>query len=371
MKKFIWLILALTILTLSGCSGLLEGEYNNSRPHNSAPALPDTPAVNVSNLSELQHALENLIAAHAEFGRLRFTDYDGDIVSDLAQARLNAVTAYPLGSYAVFYLDYSVNQIVTYYEADITVTYKKTAAEMRTIRSGEVDLSLFLQWAVENRRINAAFFCGQEDCSQAAVDRAMDTLYFSQPEMLYRPEVSVSFYPAQEPGAIAELTLTYPYAAAETQTRLTEIRAAAQEIIEAVDTEDEETPVSTRVTLLAQALRGQVEYDWEREAEDQYSPWTQIYTVYGALSQKRAAGEGFAMAFKFICDRMGIECGVVRGRLNNVSHSWNTVRLENGSLYHLDVTDEQLAFCNDEEMSARYRWSLSDYPACDGPSLIS
>lgn len=52
--------------------------------------------------------------------------------------------------------------------------------------------------------------------------------------------------------------------------------------------------------------------------------------------------EGYAKAFKVLCDRLGIPCMLVEGIANNGSqseaHMWNYVQMEDGSWYAIDVT---------------------------------
>lgn len=70
------------------------------------------------------------------------------------------------------------------------------------------------------------------------------------------------------------------------------------------------------------------------------------HNVYGALIDGKAVCEGYAMAFKLLCDREGIPCvsvvgnGVANG--TNEAHMWNYVQMEDGKWYAVDVTwDDQ------------------------------
>lgn len=68
-----------------------------------------------------------------------------------------------------------------------------------------------------------------------------------------------------------------------------------------------------------------------------------IYNVYGALINKRAVCEGYARAFKYILDDLGIPTVIACGLAKNSagvteSHAWNYVQLENGEWYAIDVT---------------------------------
>ena len=51
----------------------------------------------------------------------------------------------------------------------------------------------------------------------------------------------------------------------------------------------------------------------------------------------RADSEGMALAYKALCDTIGIECTVVEGRLDRTEHYWNIVTLE-GDSYHVDTS---------------------------------
>ena len=72
------------------------------------------------------------------------------------------------------------------------------------------------------------------------------------------------------------------------------------------------------------------------------------YSAYGALVDRKSVCEGYAEAFRLICDRNGIECilvsGIVMrsgdGQLNEFSenHMWNYVRMDDGKWYAVDAT---------------------------------
>lgn len=48
--------------------------------------------------------------------------------------------------------------------------------------------------------------------------------------------------------------------------------------------------------------------------------------------------EGYARAFKLLCDRADIPCVLTSGSANGEDHMWNLVKMENGSWYGVDVT---------------------------------
>ena len=66
------------------------------------------------------------------------------------------------------------------------------------------------------------------------------------------------------------------------------------------------------------------------------------HNIYGALIERKVVCEGYAKAFKYILDSLGIECILVSGTATNSSneteaHMWNYIKLDN-SWYGVDVT---------------------------------
>lgn len=67
-----------------------------------------------------------------------------------------------------------------------------------------------------------------------------------------------------------------------------------------------------------------------------------IYDAYGALVAGLCVCEGYAEAFKLICDREGIPCLTVVGTGGGGNHKWNMVLMEDGEWYLVDPTwDDQ------------------------------
>lgn len=69
----------------------------------------------------------------------------------------------------------------------------------------------------------------------------------------------------------------------------------------------------------------------ETSTTDEYAD-----TIYGTLVRKKALCEGYAKAFSYLCNLVGIENVIVTGE-TYVAHMWNMVKL-GGNWYHVDVT---------------------------------
>ena len=72
------------------------------------------------------------------------------------------------------------------------------------------------------------------------------------------------------------------------------------------------------------------------ETNPDYGP--KAHHPTGALIYGLSVCEGYAEAFKLICDREGIPCITVLGYGNGGAHKWNYVKMDDGLWYLLDAT---------------------------------
>ena len=59
------------------------------------------------------------------------------------------------------------------------------------------------------------------------------------------------------------------------------------------------------------------------------------YSAYGVFAKKVAVCQGYALAFKYLCNQVGINCYMVTS--TGMNHAWNMVELD-GELYQVDIT---------------------------------
>lgn len=71
---------------------------------------------------------------------------------------------------------------------------------------------------------------------------------------------------------------------------------------------------------------------------DATSPYP--YSAYGSLVYRRAVCEGYAEAFKLLCNKNGIDCVLVSGVAGseNENHMWTYVRMDDNRWYAVDPT---------------------------------
>ncbi len=368
------IVTAALALALCGCAALLEGERSTSREHQSI-GLEDPgegeAVLDADNYEELFDAVKSLIEMGAERGTIRMVTYDGDMEEDLADAVITAANATPEGAYCVYYINYSLNRLVTVYEASLSIIYRHTpeeAAAVETVRDyGE--LESVLTRAMEARSDNVTVRVSGGDTVEADIERAVERGYYSNPgTILYIPTYTVTAYPEGGDERIIEVNLSYPYATQTVEARRRSLDSRAEEILASV----RGGTAGERILSLGEVLTRNVTYDDSVNSSDLESRRYNAMTAYGAIVQGSAVGEGYAMATKLLCDKLGVECHVVRGRYNNMDHAWNIVRLDEG-LYHVDMSRFDpvgMVFRNDEQQIAlNYWWEEEEYPECAGRSL--
>lgn len=104
------------------------------------------------------------------------------------------------------------------------------------------------------------------------------------------------------------------------------------------------------------------------------------HSILGPLMHGRSVCEGYAKAFKILCDASGISCIVLYGitneerDLDKANHAWNVVKM-NGKCFHIDVTwdrsesaHDHVAYryykLSDAEMAVDHYWDTTLLPAC-------
>ena len=66
------------------------------------------------------------------------------------------------------------------------------------------------------------------------------------------------------------------------------------------------------------------------------------HDIEGAIFEKEAVCEGYALAYKYYMNRLEIPCKIVSGTSNGQSHAWNQIQL-NGNWYMVDPTWDDVA----------------------------
>lgn len=366
-KVFIILFAAALMLSLSACASIFDKEYFSATDYvDSAPKPNMDGATEVKNYTALKMAISNLVSAHEETGTIDFRNYSttGSISGDLAAAAKEISNETALGDYCVDYIHSDVDRIVAYYEANVTVIYKRTAEEVAAIVSANTSSGLYdaISSAMSEMKPLVVVSVRATNLGSDDVEEYVDELYLSSPlQYVNRPTVVVEEYSGGGLQVIFEVSIDYGGEVAELEAQLEEVSVAVAALNSQLSSEGEPYVALEAATLLNDACR---------------SDATAGSNVRAALIDGSADSEGMALAYQAMCSESGIKCVVVSGRLAKEQHYWNIISVD-GSYYHVDVSRAaELGFANtflknDAEMWGDYWWDNEGYPVCDGDLYYS
>ena len=359
------IISALAVMLMcAGCS-MFASEYVYSEPY-SAGEQPDGAGAGaeIKTYYQLREALQSAVSSAKDGLTLRFSGYTGSVSDDMAAACYEVRTSYPMGAYAVESVDYKLDRIVSYYTADVTFTYKRTAEEINAVvtLNGLTELNNYIKHTLSVFGTETALKVYSSAVDTDYIADAVEEACFSYPELLpVQPRAQVRSYPEEGYSRIYDLRLDYGADA----DALREMRDAVTAELDAV------CPTFT-ASAEGETLLHAVTYLSARCTQEGEQPTAK--TAYAALVTGAADSQGAALALKAVCDRLGIDCTVVRGTLGTLgaqAHYWNIVRL-GGDYYHVDASryaevGASGAFLkSDAELWGEYMWDSEKYPGCSG-----
>lgn len=374
-KRFIALGLAAVMLLLCGCSAVFKKEYLSvseytDEEHNEF----HRDAADIATYDELKAAINSMIYNHIEVERLLFTDYEGEsLQNDLAQACGEVKEDTALGSYCVEYISYDPQRIITYFEATITINYKRTQAEVEAITyaTGYSHMLNILDEAMSSLSSYTAIRINDSDLTEADIISAVNTAFGRDPlSCVFLPDTTVTVHPAAGFNRIVEINFNYGKSRTALGNMKDELQLAASNMTAGMSMEQP----ATFLLQAYNALSAFCKYDPSGSLREGMGDLDPAYnsTVYGALSDGIADSTGMALAYSALCGQAGIDCIVVNGTFNKAEHSWNIVKL-GSEYYHVDVSADRIlgvtgAFLrSDEQMRGNYWWNIEDYPECATP----
>ncbi len=357
MDKFTTICLGLALcFGLSSCSLLVEDTYYAVTPHPVAPVSEGSGVITIENYRELVNAILQFVTEHAETGQIRLTNYDRDLAWEhLEEASDEILHHTALGSYGVEDINWETNTILSYLEAEITITYGKDQEEFESITpvSGtsaitkevtnaihlfEEEVVLLNTWSSNNRSQISSLL-------QTAIHDSVDSL-------VEIPQIQVNFYPKEGAWRILELQFLY---------------ATKKELLL-----QQQEQVVEELSALSASL-------WSMESQDMYQNIISRVksrdikegegnTPYQLLLQGQSNNQGYALTFHAICQDVMMDSTVVQGTYQGKNHYWNQITLEEGQIQHMDLShplpeEGQFPYYSDEEWTAMgYDWDKNLYP---------
>ena len=363
-------LLILTVLSLaltaSACGSVFAADYSYAIEYSDEEEIPGGVfGAEVRNYIQLKNELTGLVNQGRTSAELSFSGYTGSVRDDMAAACYEIKTQTPMGAWAVEELAYEFNRIVSYYTAQISVSYKRSAQEMEDVvtLNGVSSLRSYVTDAVNAHSEKLVLRIFSSTVNEDYIKDIVSAAYFDDPLLSAgEPYAGVSGYPAEGANRIYEIELDYGMDAGG----LDELRGELAVRISGMCGEVKAREPWKRALELAQSLSGSF-----RAAD---SGDGSADTVSGALLEGRASSMGAALAYKALCDGLGIECIVVRGRLGTLGtqdHYWNIIGID-GDYYHVDISRlksagaERSFLLDDARAWGTYMWDSEGYPECSG-----
>ena len=417
MRRLAALVLAaVLLLAASGCATLFDTEVYSEEPFEAQPetAEAEDAADTISNYAALRRAIVRLVSERAESALLQFQNYDGVISRDISTACWEVKSSTALGSFAVDYISYDLSRIVSFTQAEIHITYKRSAYQMSALeKPGNLAaLRSRLEQALRGGESYLVLEITAASLTADTVRQTVERVYYADPLVCpVLPSVDAALYPDSGVTRIVEATLDYGLDGESLEARRAELDEALDALLaeafppeetpvpeEESDPEEEPAPEMTPVPeeepapgeIAASGTDAEApaeEASATGETEEPAVPdaervrilcgliadacvWDETAggTAWDALTQGIASSEGMAMALEAACRAIGIDCQLIAGRLDGEGHAWTLARID-GAYYHVDVSrwdagEEQVFLVGDEDLWGAYWWDTSEYPAC-------
>ncbi len=203
------------------------------------------------------------------------------------------------------------------------------------------------------------YFVPVEPVNAQQLKNAFMAVCNDHPELFW---VSTEYgYQYTTSGQVAEIIMLYNELAKNKEQNQKALEAAAEEYVKGAE---KYLTLYAKEVYVHDTLMKNVEYDSK-------AAWNQ--TAYSALVEGETVCAGYARAFQYIMQKIGIPCYFCTGYAGE-SHAWNIVKLE-GEYYNVDVTwndtnpNTHLYFNGSDKdyRSTHIRQDLSVYlPACNG-----
>lgn len=371
MKKRLFALCLCLSLSLTGCAAMLERDYLSVTPHARLPAAADdSTTVWVETYPELVDAIFSLVSEHRESGVIRLRNWKGNVRQNLSDACDEVSHDDPLGAYAVDRIKPEFVRIATYYEATVSIDYRRTAEQVASVNTvaGSGAIRGELRDALTSFVPETAFRVNYFDQAQGDdyIPRLIRQAYYDSPAAaLGLPEAVVNLYPESGQQRVVEVLFTYPEEPELLREKSQVLTSAAQVLVDPYRTGLRD---SALIPVLYRALR---EHTGLGEAQDAPLPAPSVSgsTAYAALVEDQADSEGLALAYKLLCDLAGVECTVVDGTLEGAPRFWTIVTVEQNVHRHVDPSRAEGLLLTDTQMSeSGFVWDTQEYPSC-GESL--
>ncbi len=171
------------------------------------------------------------------------------------------------------------------------------------------------------------------DTTMKDIEEALHKFLLDHPEVYYVDDKYTVSTKTGITGTQVILSFTYQFATLEElEKSVTSLDDKLNEIIASVGIESSKDFENEQ--KLHDALSNKVSY---YEYDDINKIPSKYHSILGTLSENMAVCDGLSKTMQLLLDKVGIESIMVSGSLNNTSHAWNMVKIDD-KWYHMDIT---------------------------------
>lgn len=362
-RKLLSSLLALALmLTCTSCASILDGEVTEITPYyQTGDTSVSDSAIEVSTYDQFRQEVYNMVENHIDTATFRITTFDReDLEGSVNEICRELSSSDPLGSYATYYISCQITPIVGYKDVTVSIVYKRDLSDITNIStvSTERYLHVLLESSLTDYVSHCTFYTSLPSVTADYIKEIIHDQYYSSPlNVMIMPDITVTSYPETEGMRIMEVSFVFNnYTQSVLVNMGNNLNDAIQDVIS-------ELPDADDYELLSAIYDHMGMYVYTPNTPTRLSA-----TAYNVMVNRSGDAEGFAMAFKALCDKLLIDCTVVAGKYMGEDHYWNIVTIGDSS-YHVDVTslhreDATTFLCGDEYMRENYWWDTSTVPTC-------
>ncbi|MDR0812758.1 MAG: hypothetical protein LBO63_01960 [Oscillospiraceae bacterium] len=352
MRKKLCLISAAVLIISAGSCSVLDAvdvmvEPREERP----PAVDEKNEYSARDYESLLGIFEAAVINCESYVIITFSkEFPENIEATIAATVYDFIHSNAAGSFAVerikhnpaeYYPEYAVAAFEIEYKRTDNDIITATRAASRLTSTRAVNNSIA---GTMKRYGDKLYFTTQlAEINTALLLSAAEQAYYDAPlEIAARPAVQIMCYPADSPlykERIFEITFDYGTASQQQLALRTEsLRQNAARIANAAGGASDISVLRDLLNALSNVA------NYSEALEDVYPPQSFAATAYGTISgDQDSVSEGYAMAFKALCDVLHISCTVQSGEIDGQLRFWNVVIADGAELtvypYLYDITD--------------------------------
>ena len=367
------LTLFLCSIILTGCINLLEDHFESITEHHITSSVrPPTEHVAVSDYNEFVAAIFKVIMEYETNSQLIYFHDGDDVGEDIEKARNEIMNEHPIGAFAIADISLNATRIVTHYEIEIEIEYKRSKEQIDSI------ITVSSEHYLRSQLLEIMSIYGEEAVYRSTLNLTAEYLtklvketYYQNPHRIVMlPIITVEIFPEEGMDRIYLVRFGYTETTIMLQRYSEILTANIQRNVELATGSTESEILLSLINIFIESIR----FD-EGSARTIPTHGTQnlLTTAFGALFRGIAVGEGFAMAFKAVADELSFDCYVVLGYYDDMIHAWNIISLY-GDYYHIDVAmcvvkgSLEFSFLktDDDFEEMLYEWDRNNTVRCEG-----